>query len=314
MITKHYFKTRDDWLKFRADYIGGSDAAAVVGLNPNVSAFSLWSEKTGQTPAFEGNLATRTGTFLEPFVAELFEEQTGKKIRRENASLINSDYPWAVADVDRLVIGEDAGLEIKTTSALSTKKFKNGEFPPKFYVQCVHYLAVTGKKKWYLAVLIGNFDFRIYEINRDEDEIKALMEAECAFWNDYVLPKSPPPPDGETPTDESLKVLYPESNGESMELFGRDALLDRYFDLADQIKELQRQQDEIKQTIQLDMGETETGTTDAYKVIWKSQTRSTFDAKRFAADHPELKLDPYYKTTKTRAFKVNRINKKEEKE
>ena len=109
-------------------------------------------------------------------------------------------------------------------------------------------------------------------------------------------------------------MLHPESNGESMELFGRDALLDRYFDLADQIKELQRQQDEIKQTIQLDMGETETGTTDAYKVIWKSQTRSTFDAKRFAADHPELKLDPYYKTTKTRAFKANRINKKEEKE
>lgn len=313
MITKHYFKTRDDWLKFRADYIGGSDAAAVVGLNPYVSTFSLWSEKTRQTPAFEGNLATRTGTFLEPFVAELFEEHTGKKIRRENASLINSDYPWAVADVDRMVIGEDAGLEIKTVSALSTRKFKNGEYPPRFYCQCCHYLAVTGKQRWYLATLIGNNDFRIFVIDRDEDEIAALMEAEKSFWEDHVIPKVPPAPDGEPPTDESLKVLYPESNGESMELFGRDALLDRYFDLADQIKELQRQQDEIRQTIQLDMGETETGTTDAYKVIWKTQTRSTFDHKRFAADHPDLKLDPYYKTTSTRTFRVNK-NKPIEKE
>ena len=314
MITKVPTSSHEEWLALRSKYLGGSDAAAVVGLNPNCSPFSLWMEKTGQQPPFEGNLATKVGTYLEEFVAQLFTEQTGKKVRRENQSILNSDYPWAIANIDRAVVGEDAGLEIKTTSALSIRKFRGGEYPAKYYVQVMHYLAVTGKQKWYLAVLIGNFDFRVYEIERDEDEIKALMEAECAFWNDHVLPKSPPPPDGEAPTDESLKTLYPESNGESMELFGRDALLDRYFDLADQIKELQRQQDEIRQTIQLDMGETETGTTDAYKVIWKTQTRSTFDHKRFAADHPDLKLDPYYKTTSTRAFKVNKINKKEEKE
>ena len=314
MIKKQYTKDHDDWLSLRSKYLGGSDAAAVVGLNPYTSPFALWMEKTGQQPPFEGNLATRIGTYMEDFVAGLFEEQTGKKVRRENASLFNTDYPWAIANVDRLIVGEDAGLEIKNVSALSTRMFRNGEYPPRFYCQCCHYLAVTGKPRWYLAVLVGYQDLKVYVIDRDEDEIAALMEAEKSFWEDHVIPKVPPAPDGEAPTDESLKVLYPESNGESMELFGRDALLDRYFDLADQIKELQRQQDEIRQTIQLDMGETETGTTDGYKVIWKTQTRSTFDHKRFAADHPDLKLDPYYKTTKTRAFKVNKVNNKEEKE
>lgn len=306
MIEKHYFDSREEWLKFRANYIGGSDAAAVIGLNPYVSAFSLWAEKTGQSPAFDGNLATRTGTYLEPFVAKLFEEQTGKKVRNENASLVNSDYPWAVADVDRMVVGEDAGLEIKTVSSLSTRMFKNGSYPPRFYCQACHYMAVTGKPLWYVAVLVGNNDFKIFEIPRDEDEIAALMAAEKDFWENHVVPKIAPPPDGQEPTDESLRILYPESNGESMSLFGRDALLDRYFDLADQIKELQRQQDEIKQTIQFDMGDTETALADNYKVIWKTQTRSTFDAKKFTADHPDIKTDDYWKTSTSRVFRINK--------
>lgn len=312
MIKKQYTTDHDDWLKLRSQYIGGSDAAAVVGLNPFTSPFALWMEKTGQKPSFEGNLATKVGTYLEDFVAGLFEEQTGKKVRRENATLFNTDYPWAVANVDRLIVGEDAGLEIKTVSSLSTRMFKNGSYPPRFYCQACHYMAVTGKPMWYVAVLIGNSDFKVFEIPRDEDEIAALMAAEKSFWEDYVLTKTAPPPDGQEPTDESLRILYPESNGESMSLFGRDSLLDRYFDLADQIKELQRQQDEIKQTIQLDMGETEMALADNYKVIWKTQTRSTFDAKKFIADHPDIKVDDYWKTTSSRTFRINKNKPKED--
>lgn len=306
MIKKVMTSSHEEWLKLRSGYIGGSDAAAVVGLNPYSNAFSLWMEKTGQQPSFEGNLATKTGTFLEPFVAQLFEEQTGKKVRRENASIFNDEYPFAIADIDRQIVGEDAGLEIKTTSSLATKKFKNGSYPPQYYVQATHYLAVTGKAKWYLAVLIGNSDFKVFEIPRDESEIAALMQAEKDFWENHVIPKIAPPPDGQEPTDESIKILYPESDGGSMSLFGRDSLLDRYFDLADQIKELQRQQDEIKQTIQLDMGKTETALADNYKVIWKTQTRSTFDAKKFITDHPEVSTEGYWKTTSSRTFRINK--------
>ena len=312
MITKHYTADHPEWLALRSKYIGGSDAASVVGLNPFNSPFSLWMEKTGQKEPFEGNLATKTGTHLEPFIADLFEEQTGKKVRRENATLFNDAYPWACANLDRVVVGEDAGLEIKSVSSLSTRMFKNGEYPPRFYCQCMHYLAITGKAKWYLAVLIGNSDFRIFEIERDEDEIAALMAAEKDFWENHVLTKTPPPPDGEPPTDESLKVLYPESNGQTMELYGRDKILDRYFEIADMIKHLEQEQNEIKQTIQLDMGETETGVTDAYKVIWKTQTRTSFDSKSFAADHPKMDLSKYYKSTSTRAFRINKINRKQE--
>lgn len=315
MLTKFPTSSHDEWLALRSKYLGGSDAAAVVGLNPNVSPFSLWMEKTGKAQPFEGNLATQVGTYLEDFVAHLFMEATDKKVRRENASLVNSDYPFAIANVDRLVVGEDAGLEIKTCSSLALKKFRNGEYPAKYYVQCVHYLAVTGRAKWYLAVLIGNHDFRVFEIERDEDEIAALMAQEKAFWEDHVLANVPPAPDGEDPTDESIRTLYPESiEGSSVELFGRDKLLERWFDLAAQVKELQRQQEEIKQTLQLDLGDTEVGLADGYKVIWKSQTRTTFDAKQFTLDHPELNLSKYWKVSASRTFRINKTNKKESEE
>ena len=312
MIRKIISDTHDDWLKLRSGYIGGSDAAAVVGLNPFCSAFALWAEKTGQQPPFEGNLATEVGTFLEEFVARKFTEQTGKKVRRENATIFNDEFPWACADLDRVVVGEDAGLEIKTVSSLSLKHYKNGDYPPRFYCQCCHYLALTGKQRWYLSVLIGNSDFRIFTIERDEEEIQALMAAEKSFWEDYVLTKTAPPPDGEPPTDETLKAIYPESNGQTMELFGRDKLIDRYFEIGDMLKQMELEQNEIKQTLQLDMGETEVGLTDNYKIIWKTQTRTSFDAKAFAKDHPQMDLSKYYKSTSTRAFRINRLNKEKE--
>ena len=63
--------TRDEWIKFRKNYIGGSDAAAIIGLNPFVTPYSLWAEKTGRLPEREDNEAMRQGRDLEQYVADL---------------------------------------------------------------------------------------------------------------------------------------------------------------------------------------------------------------------------------------------------
>lgn len=62
------------WLEIRSKTIGGSDAAAVVGLNAYVSPYALWAEKTGKVAGFGGNLATEVGSYLKDFVAKLFEK------------------------------------------------------------------------------------------------------------------------------------------------------------------------------------------------------------------------------------------------
>lgn len=303
-ITKIATADREEWKKLRSKYIGGSDAAAVVGLNPYSSAYSLWAEKTGKTAPFEGNLATEVGTFLEEFVAKKFEQETGKKVRRCNQSILNDKYPWAIANIDREIVGEDAGLEIKTTSELLTKKFKGGEYPSQYYVQATHYLAMTGKQKWYLAVLIGNRDFKVFTIERDETEINALMSAEEKFWS-CVTNNTPPAVDGSKATSEALKAIYPEGqNFRAVDLFGYEDCLTQYMALKVQIDELTKLKEEMANRVKLYMGDSSKAEGNRYKVSWASQTRNNFDVKKFQQDHGHIDLSPYYKTTSSRVFKV----------
>lgn len=302
-ITKVKTANHEEWKELRSHYIGGSDAAAVVGLNPYSSAFSLWAEKTGKIPGFEGNLATEVGTYLEEFVAQKFAQETGKKVRKANQSFFNSDYPWAIANIDRDVVGEDAGLEIKTTTELNLKKFKNGEYPANYYAQMVHYLAVTGKKRWYLAVLIGNREFKWFTLDRDEAEIKALMTAEEDFWN-HVQQNIPPDPDGLGATTDTLKTMYADSNDEVVDLYSHGADLERYLAINKQIKELEELRDEAANKVKAFMGEAGGGECDRFRVSWKTNTRRTFDSKRFAKENPDFDLSEYYKETSTRIFRV----------
>ena len=214
MIEKIKYENHEEWLSIRSKYIGGSDAGAVVGLNPYKSAYALWAEKTGKVPGFEGNLTTKVGAYLEELVAKLFEEETGKKVQRMNTSIHNTDYPYAIANIDRKVIGEKALLEIKTTNSIPImKQLRGTEFPEAYYAQVVHYLAVTGLEKAYLAVLVNCRELKIYELERDQAEIDALMGAEDAFWK-LVESDTPPAVDGSDSTGDTLLSMYPASTGE----------------------------------------------------------------------------------------------------
>ena len=305
-IKKIRTKSRDEWLELRSKYIGGSDAAAVIGLNPWVSAYSLWAEKTGKTHSFCGNLATEVGTYLEEFVAQKFSSETGKRVRRVNQSILNSKYPWAIANIDREIVGEDAGLEIKTTSELNLKKFNNGEYPAQYYCQCVHYMAVTGKKRWYLAVLIGNREFKIFTIERDDAEIDALMTAESDFW-EHVKHNTPPSIDGSQATTDAIKTIYGDSNDNKIDLYGFDSILDQYVSIGNQIKELEEIRDECANKVKAYMGESNSGDGHRYCVSWTPVVRRTFDAKRFSYDNPEIDLSDYYKVSNVRVFRVSSI-------
>ena len=299
------YASREEWLELRRQYIGGSDAGAVVGLNPYKSAYTLWAEKTGKVPEFEGNLITEVGSYLEDFVAKLFEKETGKKVRRKNRMLVNDKYPFACADVDRVIVGENAILECKTTNSFpAMKKFKNGEYPESWYCQMTHYLAVGGFNKAYLAVLIGCREFKVFELNRDEGEIEALMSAEVTFW-DKVKKNVPPSVDGADSTSETITALYPNSNDSTANLMAYEADLKQYMNLTSLIKGMETQRTEVVNRIKAFLGESGRGESNNYKVTWTSSSRETFDSKKFASDHPEIDLSGYRKTTTYRTFKVS---------
>ena len=298
--------SHEKWLEERRKRIGGSDAASIIGMNSYTSAYTVWADKLGKLPPKEDNEAMRIGRDLEDYVAKRFTEETGKKVRRENNILINPKYPFAHANVDRMIVGEDAGFEAKTTSVLNLKKFKNGEYPENYYVQCVHYLAVTGCERWYLGVLILGVGFRWFVIERDEAEIEALMKSEADFW-EYVRSGEAPPVDGTDSTSETIKTIYPESNGDSVSLMAFENDLQQYMSLSKVLDDIKKQKDEYANKIKDFMGEASRGDASKYKVTWTSSIRSTFDHKRFAEDNPGIDLTGYFKATPTRTFKVREI-------
>lgn len=296
--------SRPEWLARRRNTIGGSDAAAIVGLSRYGSQYSVFMDKTGRLPDKPDTEAMRQGRDLEEYVSQRFEEETGKKVRRLQAMLYNPLYPFAHADVDRMVCGEDAGLECKTTSTLDVKQFHGVEFPEKYYAQCVHYMAVTGCERWYLAVLVFGRGFFVYTLERDQAEIDALMTAEQGFWAGYVETDTPPSPDGSDATTEAMQTIYSDSRPEERTLFGRDMILDEYCTLKRQSKAIKDRMSEIENIIKEDMQDAERGNCDRYTVSWKSQIRKTFDAKAFSTAHPEIDIQPYYKVSTARPFKV----------
>ncbi len=295
--------SRDEWLKHRKEHIGGSDAAAIVGLSEYASPVTVWSDKTNRLPEKEDNEAMRQGRDLEEYVAKRFTEKTGKRVRRENAIIVNPEIPFAHANVDRMVVGEDAGLECKTTSVLNLRKFRGGEFPDRYYVQCMHYMMVTGAQKWYLAVLVFGRDFYVFEIERDEGEIDALRDAERRFWS-YVERDEMPPADGSEGTTETIAAIYPESDGTTCDLSAFASDIDTRIKINDRIKELETERKSIDNKIKAFMGASENGILTGSKVTFKNSVRSTLDLTAFGEAYPDIDLAPFYRTSTYRTFSI----------
>jgi putative phage-type endonuclease len=323
MITKIKTNTHEDWLAERNKSLGGSDVGAVLGMNTYSSPYTIWAEKTGKLPPFEGNEWTRLGNDLEGYVAQRFMEASGLKVINDSATWRNDKYPHLHANIDRRVVGMKAGVECKLTSEMNAKKYRDGEFPDRFYAQCVEYLAVTELERWFLAVLIYGKGIKIYQMTRipddvvpewcessvyvEDGEIEALVKTTADFWNNYVLTNTPPMADGSDSTSETLRTLYPESNGDTVSLIAFESDLAQYKHLASLESDYKKMKDEVANRIKAYMGEASKGESNKFKVTWSSSVRSTFDHKAFAKDNPGIDLSAYYKSTPTRTFKVSEV-------
>lgn len=304
----------EEWLAARRTGIGGADASTVVGLNPYSSLYYLYNDKLGLLPEKEDSEAMRQGRDLEQYVAERWMERTGKRCRRNNTMWRSTEHPYMLADVDREVVGENAGVECKTTSVYNRADFAAGNIPPAYYVQCMHYMAVMGYERMYLAVLVLNKGFYDFVIERDEAEIAALIAQEEAFWR-RVTEREPPPPDGSEATRAALQKLYPRERPQeyAIQLFGQlyDNALAEWDALQDTIRELKALAEEKKAVIMAEMGDAPLAETDGYAISWRSQSRTGIDTQALKRDHPEIYRE-YIKTTQARVFRAQKKRKVDE--
>ena len=168
----------------------------------------------------------RQGRDLEAYVAQRFTEATGLKVRNVNFICQNDEHPVLLANFDRLVVGENAGLECKTVSPYSADRWSRDEIPLHYQLQVQHYLAVSGFDCWYVAALIFGKDFIIRKIERDEQLIDNLIIVEERFWNENVMSGVMPDPDGTEKCSEAIASLYHSSDRDkTVKLMGYDTAL-----------------------------------------------------------------------------------------
>lgn len=298
--------SHEEWLKYRKMGITGTDAGAIVGMNPYKSALQVFVDKTTDNLDNFDNEAMKQGRDLEEYVAQRFCEATGKKVRRANAIFVSDEHPWMLADFDRLVVGERAGLECKTVSAYSAEKWKNGAIPLHYQLQVQHYLAVSGYDAWYIAALIFGKEFIVHKIERDEELIRSLITIEKRFWEQNVLAGVMPDPDGSKTADEVLAKYFPEQEGVSVLLPQyMENQLKRREELLELIDKLETEKKAIEQDVKKYLGDSEAteAENENFFVRWKNIESLRVDVDKLKKEAPDV-YKRFAKTTYSKRLTI----------
>lgn len=295
----------EEWLKIRKSSIGGSDAAVLMDMNPYRSAISLYADKKGLLEDKETTEAMRLGNDLENYVAKRWQEKTGKKVRADNFMYQHDEYDFITANVDRDVVGENAGLECKTMSTFAGYDLKNGEVPAQYYVQCQHYMAVKGYERMYLAILVFQRGIYCLTIERNDDFIEELIDKEVEFWTENIEKDIMPPPDGSDDSMNTIERLHPDGEGETY-LPNADSDIQRFMELGDVIKDFENERKQIKAKLCARLEDFAVGTDSEYACSWKSQSRTSVDSKKLKKEYPEI-FEECTKTSEYRVFRAKKI-------
>lgn len=177
-----------EWLKWRMEGIGSSDAPAVMGASPWCTPLKLWQIKTGRAKPEPRNMAMQRGLDLEPFARQHYEQFTG--IEMEPSLSKHSKYDFIRATFDGINEETKKVLEIKCPGREDHKKAIAGKIPEKYLWQCVHLLLVTG----YECLDYVSFDGEkavLVTFRRDRELEEKLLKAEIKFWE--CVKKDVPP-------------------------------------------------------------------------------------------------------------------------
>ena len=300
--------SHEDWLKLRQHGIGGSDAAAVMGLNPWKSPLDVYLDKVSEEPIkIEETPKMRAGKELEEVVARWWMEETGMKVRRDNKIRIHPAHIFLIANIDRTIVADDTGrgpgiLEIKTTSSHMMRKWEDEGWPyiPVWHCQIQHYLSVTGYDWGEIAVLVDGYDFRRIQVERDQEFIDTLVDAEVSFWEKHVAVQNPPEPKNE----KDVLKLFPKSEpGSTLE--ASQELFQMILDLNDikkQIDLLTQKKKDFEEAIKTVMKDNEAITYEGDTLVtWKTTITNRLDSKALKKDYPDL-YSKYAKEYVSRRF------------
>ena len=238
----------------RRQGIGGSDAAAILGLSPWSTPVTIWLDKTGRSIPKPETPQLRFGTYFEDYVAKLYCEKTGNRVENYRTMIHKG---CLLGNLDRLIIPEGSKIasykgQIRTNGLVECKTSGvdwGGEVPAHVQVQVFHYIGLNdGLEYADIAVLYRhNLKFEVFHVERDDEVIKAMFERLTDWWNEYVVGDKMPPPINEA----DCKLLWARSNpGKTVEATEEiEAKVKAYLEADARAKEAKAEADKVKDEI-----------------------------------------------------------------
>lgn len=249
------------WLAERRRGLGGTDAAAIVGASKWATEFDVWMEKVNDLPQKSDTDLMWWGRALEDVIARRYVETTGRKVWAPGRVMAHADFPELIGSPDRLVLGEQRGLEVKTASLQTAGEWGpdgSDVMPEAYVVQVAHYMAITGFDKWDVAVLLGGNDFRVYTVQRDREFEDWLVNRCVGWWQEHVVGGRQPFITGAKSTSDVLARRWQRDTGE---LLDRSAdgyattYRDRYLQARKERQRLEALEDEAANNLKALIGE-----------------------------------------------------------
>lgn len=280
-------ENRAAWLGQRAQGIGASEIAAVLGESPYESALSLYARKTmPETEVANDAEHLFWGLQLERAIAEGYSRRSGRPFAMAGQLLQSVEYPWLLATLDSWTGPKDAAvlwpLEIKNVSTFAADSWADGA-PRHVYIQCQQQMIVTGTKRCTVAGLAGGNALMWEDIEADPIEQRRIIHASRIFWHECVLAGVAPEPDGSEASRRALQRLYPAEAAEAQVELDVDTFAELDAEL-EVIKERQaadkKRRDLLENMIKATIADATYGVLPGgVSYSWKSQTRREYVVK-----------------------------------
>lgn len=299
----------------RRHFLGGSDAAAVLGVSSWTSPVELWQQKAlGKVkPVTEAQKRMRKrGTRLEPFIRgmvieKLADEGHDVELVQCNGRYVDDRYPFLSCEIDfeLRVDGEFVNGDAKSVSGFARNKW--GEIgtdamPIEYAAQFMHGLGIHPLKprRTLVAALRSFDDVDIYWLTRDEETIAGMREKLVSFWIDHVLPKVPPDPSKFA----DVRALFPKAKPASVEATPEVlAKVARLREISTEVAALTGEEERIRFELARFMGPHALLTSGVRNVLtWDNQPSKRFDLEAFKREHPDW-VALYTKTTTSRVMR-----------
>jgi len=287
--------SREEWLRLRQKGIGGSDISGVVGQSKWKSALAIYVDKVEDVKVDDQSIAQELGLLLEPYIIGKFEkwflenEGVSIEVSRMESILQDDEYDYMLVNPDGNFTNPKTnmpeGVECKTTTEYKKDEWAGDNCPAQYYLQCQWGLMITGWSMWWMPVLIGNRIIMVKKIPRNEDVINSIRTAGIAYWENYIIPKIPPAPDGSDSSEEIINALYPkETTGLETELTDEDLAtltgdLAKLDEMTAHGKALESDIKLIKQGIKAKMEDAELLFVGSRKITFKTENRNGYTVK-----------------------------------